>query len=108
MARTRFTPGPALAGARPLAIAVVAVAVVTLLCALLQPEVPPVAEGATSIQPIGSSVLLCPEPGTGSDLGVRVTAAIVPGQPGQEVRLVSGFETLVLRLGEAGLHTTLQ
>ena len=33
---------------------------------------------------------------------------LAPGQPGQEVRLVSGFETLVLRLGEAGLHTTLQ
>ena len=36
MARARFTPGPALAGARPLAIALLVVAVVVGLCALLQ------------------------------------------------------------------------
>lgn len=35
------------------------------------------------VEPVGSSVLLCPEPGTGKTQGVRVTAAVVPGQPGQ-------------------------
>lgn len=44
---------------------------------------PAVSEGAVAVEPIGSAVLLCPEPGASTDLGVRVTAAIVPGQPGQ-------------------------
>jgi hypothetical protein len=40
-------------------------------------------------------VLLCPEPGAGTDLGVRVTAAIVPGQPGQDAEEGSaGLQTL--------------
>jgi hypothetical protein len=43
-----------------------------------------VTAGAVTIEPIGSTVLLCPEPGAGTDLGVRVTAALVPGQPGQD------------------------
>lgn len=101
MARPRFTPGPALSGARPLAVAAIAVIAVTAVCTLIQRPVPPVTEGATSVQPIGSSVLLCPEPGAGPDLGVRVTAAIVPGQPGQDVEdaadappSVAGLETL--------------
>ena len=50
-------------------------------------------EATVIAEPIRSSVLLCPEPGTGGNLGVRVTGAIVPGQPGQ------GGE------GEAGLRT---
>jgi len=33
---------------------------------------------------------------------------LAPGQPGQEIRLGSAFETLVLRLGEAGVHATVQ
>ncbi|MHB1211377.1 MAG: DUF5719 family protein [Candidatus Nanopelagicales bacterium] len=82
--RGRFTPGPALAGARPFAVAVAGVAVVTLAATLVQQPVPALSEGATSIEPIGSTVLLCPEPGAGTDLGVRVTAASVPGQPGQD------------------------
>ncbi len=101
MARPRFTPGPALSGARPLAIAAIAVLAVTAVCTLIQRPVPLVTEGATSVQPIGSSVLLCPEPGAGPDLGVRVTAAIVPGQPGQDVEdapdappSAAGLETL--------------
>jgi len=49
---------------------------------------------AVVAEPIRSSVLLCPEPGTGGNLGVRVTAAIVPGQPGQDSSP-----------GEAGLRT---
>lgn len=37
-----------------------------------------------AIEPIGSSILICPEPGANAELGVRVTAAVVPGQPGQD------------------------
>lgn len=65
-------------------IVVAAAALLVGVDALLGVPTPDVAESATSIEPIGSSVLLCPEPGTGGDLGVRVTAAIVPGQPGQD------------------------
>ncbi len=80
----RFAP-PSPARIRPFLAAVGVVAVVTLVATLLQQPVPPPSEGATTVQPIGSSVLLCPEPGAGTDLGVRVTAAVVPGQPGQDV-----------------------
>ncbi|MDO8309927.1 MAG: DUF5719 family protein [Actinomycetota bacterium] len=95
--RGGFTPGPALAGARPFAVAVAVVAVVTLAATLVQQPVPALSEGATSIEPIGSTVLLCPEPGAGTDLGVRVTAASVPGQPGQDdpgAEGAAGLETL--------------
>lgn len=85
MAPPRFNPGPALAGIRPFAIAGVVGLIVTLVFTLIQRPVPPVTDGATSVQPIGSSVLLCPEPGAGPNLGVRVTSAIVPGQAGQDV-----------------------
>lgn len=51
-------------------------------------------EPAVTLEPIQSAVLLCPEPGTGGDLGVRVSAAVIPGQPGQD----SGD-------GSAGLRT---
>ncbi len=40
-------------------------------------------DGPSSIQPIRSATLLCPEPGTGGDLAVRVSAAVIPGQVGQ-------------------------
>lgn len=85
MARPRFTPGPALVSLRPLAIAVIVAVAVTGAATLIQPPVPEPTEGATSVHPIASAVLLCPEPGAGTDLGVRVTAAVVPGQPGQDV-----------------------
>ena len=39
---------------------------------------------AVAVEPIQSSVLLCPEPGVGAQAGSRVTAAVVPGQPGQD------------------------
>ncbi len=45
-------------------------------------------------EPIRSSVLLCPEPGTGGNLGVRVTGAVVPGQPGQDGEGEAGLRTL--------------
>ncbi|MCF8551944.1 MAG: hypothetical protein K9G05_07705 [Candidatus Nanopelagicales bacterium] len=49
-----------------------------------QQDLPAQSEGAVTVEPIGSTVLLCPEPGTGGDLGVRVTAAVVPGFDGQD------------------------
>ena len=48
----------------------------------------------TIAEPIRSSVLLCPEPGTGGNLGVRVTGAVIPGQPGQEGDGEAGLRTL--------------
>ncbi len=66
-------------------VAVVAAAALVIgISGLVQVEKPKASEVAVSIEPIGSSVLLCPEPGTGGDLGVRVTAAVVPGQLGQD------------------------
>ena len=86
--------GSPLGSVRPMA-ATVAVAVVAVLVAtLVQRQAPAVTEGPTSIEPIGSALLLCPEPGAGSDLGVRVTAAVVPGQPGQDAAGTGGLQTL--------------
>jgi hypothetical protein len=70
-------------------------ALVIGISGFIQVEKPKASEGAVTIEPIGSAVLLCPEPGTGGDLGVRVTAAVVPGQPGQDTGPGSaGIETL--------------
>lgn len=82
--RVREDGDPLLTTGRWLLIAVVAIAVVTGAATLLQPPLPEITEGAVTVEPIGSTVLVCPEPGASSDLGVRVTAAVVPGQPGQE------------------------
>lgn len=77
-------------------VAVVTAAVLVIgISAIIQIQPPKASEGAVTIEPIGSAVLLCPEPGTGGDLGVRVTAAVVPGQPGQDAGPGSaGIETL--------------
>ena len=78
----------------PVAV-VTAAALVIGISGLVQVEKPKASEVAVTIEPIGSSVLLCPEPGTGGDLGVRVTAAVVPGQLGQDSGPGSaGIETL--------------
>jgi hypothetical protein len=83
------------AGARVLLVAVAIVAALTLIATLVQQPEPQVTVGATSIEPIGSTVQLCPEPGAGTDLGVRVTAAVVPGQPGQDAPDgTAGLQTL--------------
>ena len=77
------------------AAVVAAAALVIGISGFIQVEKPKASEGAVTIEPIGSAVLLCPEPGTGGDLGVRVTAAVVPGQPGQDSGPGSaGIETL--------------
>lgn len=47
-----------------------------------------------TVEPIRSSVLLCPEPGANAELGVRVTAAVVPNQPGQSGNGRAVLETL--------------
>jgi len=62
---------------------VVFAAVAVLAATALQQPVP-TGQDDVVIEPIGSLVLLCPEPGAASDLGVRVTAAVVPGQAGQQ------------------------
>jgi hypothetical protein len=109
--RRRRLPGPGsgavLAGGRTLAIVVGTMLVATLLATLLQRPTPAVSEGAAAVEPIGSSVLLCPEPGAGTDLRVRVTSAVVPGQPGQDGKVGSaGLETLPGRLSESSKITT--
>lgn len=79
----------------PIAVAAIGVAVVTVIATVVQQPAPVPAEGASSVQPISSAVLLCPEPGAGAELGVRVTAAVVPGQFGQADGLGrAGLETL--------------
>ncbi|MBI1351160.1 MAG: hypothetical protein GC156_08580 [Actinomycetales bacterium] len=83
-----------LGSTRPVLVAAAIAVVAVLLATLVQRPVPTAAEGATSIEPIGSALLLCPEPGAGTDLGVRVTAAVVPGQPGQDVPGDAGLRTL--------------
>jgi hypothetical protein len=82
--RRRNEGEPLLTTGRWLLVAVAAIVVVTGAATLAQPPAPEISEGAVTVEPIGSAVLLCPEPGASSDLGVRVTAAVVPGQPGQE------------------------
>ena len=54
------------------AAVVAAAALVIGISGFIQVEKPKASEGAVTIEPIGSAVLLCPEPGTGGDLGVRV------------------------------------
>lgn len=77
----------------PVVVVIVAMALI-VVGNFAQQELPAQSEGAVTVEPIGSTVLLCPEPGTGGDLGVRVTAGVVPGFDGQD----SGE-------GSAGLQT---
>jgi len=78
----------------PAAVVAVVVAAVVGLGQIIWAQPEQRAESTITAEPIRSSVLLCPEPGTGGNLGVRVSAAIVPGQPGQDSSP-----------GEAGLRT---
>lgn len=77
----------------PLAVVVV-IGLVVGLGQLIQAQPAPVSETTVASEPIGSSVLLCPEPGTGGNLGVRVTGAVIPGQPGQSGDGQAGLRTL--------------
>lgn len=67
-----------------LRIALVSVALILGLGLLGQLGIDSEASEAVAVEPIQSSVLLCPEPGIGTQAGSRVTAAVVPGQPGQD------------------------
>lgn len=78
----------------PFVVLVVALALITIDF-FAQQELPSQSQGAVTVEPIGSTVLLCPEPGTGGDLGVRVTAGVVPGLEGQDAAEGSaGLQTL--------------
>lgn len=69
---------------RSLLVLLLAVGVIVGGGLLTQREIPQAETAAEVVEPIGTSVVLCPEPGIGSDTGVRVTAAVVPGLPGQD------------------------
>ena len=87
--------GPAFVVVRPVLIVIAVAVVLTVVATFVQRPQPAPADYGTTVEPIASSVLLCPEPGAGGNLDVRVTAAVVPGQPGQDTgRGVGGLETL--------------
>ncbi|MFA7324024.1 MAG: DUF5719 family protein [Candidatus Nanopelagicales bacterium] len=67
-----------------LRIAVISVVLITALGLIGQFGVNAITVSAVSVEPIQSAVLLCPEPGVGAQAGSRMTAAVVPGQPGQD------------------------
>jgi hypothetical protein len=81
---------------RAILIAALALGVLTGAGYLAQREVPEVTTVASSIEPIRASVLLCPEPGTSGDRGVRVSAAVVPIEGGQSGAGQSGDGRVVL------------
>ena len=64
--------------------AVISVALIVGLGVVGQLGINAVTDAPVQTQPIQSSVLLCPEPGVGAQAGSRMTAAVVPGQPGQD------------------------
>lgn len=65
-------------------VVLVSVAAIVGVGTVAQREVPQPDLESRIVEPVGSSVLLCPEPGIGREAGVRVSAAVVPGQPGQD------------------------
>lgn len=67
-----------------LRIAVISVVLITVLGIVGQFGVNAISDAPATVEPIQSSVLLCPEPGVGAQAGSRMTAAVVPGQPGQD------------------------
>ncbi len=76
------------------AVVVAVIALVVGLGQLIQAQPAPPQESTVGAEPIRSSVLLCPEPGTGGTLGVRVTGAVIPGQVGQSGDGEAGLRTL--------------
>ena len=67
-----------------LRIAVISIALIVGLGVVGQLGINAVTDASVQTEPIQSSVLLCPEPGVGAQAGSRMTAAVVPGQPGQD------------------------
>lgn len=86
----------------------VLIALVVGLGTIAQQQLPAAESETRVVEPLRSATLLCPEPGTGGDLGVRVSAAVVPGQLGQdgegEARLATlpGQESASARITEPG------
>ena len=78
------------------ALGAVAAVVVVVVGAgtLLRPEPVPPAQGAAVVEPVGSVSVVCPEPGAAEDLGVRLTAAVVPDLPGQDREGLARIVTL--------------
>ncbi len=76
------------------AIVLVVIGLVVGLGQLIQAQPAPPQSVPVAAEPIRSSVLLCPEPGTGGNLGVRVTGAVIPGQQGQDGSGQAGLRTL--------------
>lgn len=102
---TFFTP------IRAILVAIVALGALTGAGYLAQREVPPVTTVASSVEPIRAAVLLCPEPGTGSDRGVRVSAAVVPVDAGQQgagravLETLEGKESARAKITQPGAQT---
>ena len=69
---------------RPLVTALATVAVLVSVGVLAHRDTAAAPQPSMNLEPVQSSVLLCPEPGANAELGVRVTAAVVPNQPGQD------------------------
>ena len=67
-----------------LRIAVISVALIVGLGVVGQFGINAVTDAPVQTEPIQSSVLLCPDPGVGAQAGSRMTAAVVPGQAGQD------------------------
>ncbi len=61
-----------------------AAAVVVVAGTWLAPERGSAATGGPRIEPVDSAVLVCPDSSGTKDVGVRVSAAVVPDQPGQD------------------------
>jgi hypothetical protein len=67
-----------------LRIAVISVVLIVGLGVVGQFGINAVSDAPVQTEPIQSSVLLCPDPGVGAQAGSRMTAAVVPGQLGQD------------------------
>ncbi|CAB4912774.1 MAG: hypothetical protein F2923_06365 [Actinobacteria bacterium] len=67
-----------------LRIALISVALIVGLGVIGQYGINAASDSTAQIEPIASAVLLCPEPGIGAQAGSRMTAVVVPGQPGQD------------------------
>lgn len=79
---------------RPLLIALAVAATLVGAGTLAARTAQEPATQAVALEPVRSAVLLCPEPGGQRDAGVRITAAVVPGQPGQDGEGTASLRTL--------------
>lgn len=106
-----FAPAPSQSGFF-LRVALISVALILGLGLIGQFGINDDVDQAVAVEPIQSSVLLCPEPGIGAQAGSRVTAAVVPGQAGQDegagqvlLTTLVGKESARARLTAPGAQT---